>query len=70
MSRALVPDIKQFKFGSNRPFVLPEDQPSPDDWFVYTAWHIWRVLEAHGRDLEEGRHNITVAPIFAKFEAR
>ena len=62
------PEIGQFRFGATKRFVLPADEPSPQEWLVYTAWHIWRVLRNHRMDHEAGQINKTVPPVFEAFE--
>lgn len=64
----MAPDISQFDFGQTRAFDLPVEEPSPSPSLVYSAWHVWRALDYHKRDVSAGRRNYTVPPIFRTFK--
>lgn len=64
----MAPEIDEFDFGQNKSFRLPAKEPPPSPALVYTAWHLWRALRCHRRDVIAGKRDFTVTPIFGVFK--
>ena len=62
------PDIGRFDFGQTKHFALPLQEPPSSPALVYTAWHIWRALEYHKRDIRAGSTIYTLRPIWRAFQ--
>lgn len=64
----MLPDISDFNFGQSKSFELTLEEPPARPAVVYTAWHVWRVLQHHKRDIQAGKKNYTVTPILKAFQ--
>ena len=60
----MTPTIEDFDFGTTDKLDLPELEPPPSEWLLFTAWHINRALEY----IRRGQQNYTIPHIFATFK--